>query len=67
MMHPIETLTFDLLQGKCPTATQIQNLCYALHFAMVDADADEMLWLEVSFEDMGDHMIKAIKNSTTVE
>ena len=62
-MHPIETLTFDLLQGKCPTATQIKNLCYALHHAMVTVDADEMLWLEVSFEDMGDHMVKAIKNA----
>lgn len=62
-MHPIETLTFDLLQGKCPTASQIANLCYALHFAMVDANAEEMTCLEVSFEDMGDHMIKAIKNA----
>ena len=67
MMHPIETLTFDLLQGKCPTASQIANLCYALHFAMVEANTEEMIWLEVSFEDMGDHMIKAIKNSTTEE
>jgi hypothetical protein len=63
MMHPIETLTFDLLQGKCPTAIQIQNLCYALHHAMVEANVPEMLWLHVSFEDMGDHMHKAIKNS----
>ena len=67
MMHPIETLTFDLLQGKCPSASHIANLCYALHFAMVEADVPEMDVLEVSFEDMGDHMIKAIKNSTTVE
>ena len=67
MMHPIETLTFDLLQGKCPTASQIANQCYALHFAMVDANADEMLWLEVSFEDMGDHMYKAIKNAASDE
>ena len=62
-MHPIETLTFDLLQGKCPTAIQIQNLCYALHHAMIEANANEMLWLEVSFEDMGDAMHKAIKNA----
>ena len=62
-MHPVETLTFDLLQGKCPTAIQIQNLCYALHHAMVTADTAEMLWLEISFEDMGDAMHKAIKNA----
>jgi len=67
MMHPIETLTFDLLQGKCPTAIQIQNLCYALHHAMIEANANEMLWLEVSFEDMGDHMYKAIKNAASDE
>ena len=67
MMHPIETLTFDLLQGKCPTPIQIQNLCYALHHAMIEANANEMLWLEVSFEDMGDHMYKAIKNAASDE
>jgi hypothetical protein len=59
-MKTIETPTqayIKTLQSQLPIASDLIDLCTALHAAMVDAP--EMLWLDVSFEDMADKLTNA--------
>lgn len=62
-MSTIKQLIAELKAGKCLAAKDIADLAYALHGAMVDADVPEMLWITTSFEDMGDCMVVAMRNS----
>ena len=57
-MSTIKHLIAELAAGKLPAAKDIEELAYTLHSAMLDAP--EMMWLPISFEDMGDAMHKAI-------
>lgn len=61
--HPsaIKFLIAECKNGHCPSAKDIQELCYALHSAMVDIDAPELLWLDHSFEDQGDSYTRAME------
>ena len=47
--------------GHCPSSSDIRALCTALHASMVDADAPELIWLPVNFEDMADMLLEADK------
>lgn len=57
-MSTIKRLIAELAAGKLPAAKDIEELAYTFHSAMLDAP--EMMWLSISFEDMGDAMHKAI-------
>lgn len=59
--NPTQQLIAALDRGPCPSAEDIKALAYALHGTMVAADVPEMLWLNTSFEDMGDAMVKAMR------
>ena len=56
----IEELIDELATGPTPSDEDIKALCYALHSSMVRNNVPSLLWLSVSFEDMGDLMHKAM-------
>jgi hypothetical protein len=56
----IKQLIEELSSGPTPSDEDIKALCYALHASMVRNDVPSLLWLSVSFEDMGDLMHKAM-------
>jgi hypothetical protein len=57
----IQSLVLELESGPAPSNEDIKDLCHALHASMVRNDVPSLLWLSVSFEDMGDLMYKAMK------
>lgn len=58
-MQTVETLIAELGAGVKPSNSQLKRLMYSLHDALVNNPI--MLWLAVSFEDMGDVVSKAMK------
>lgn len=51
--------------NKCPSASDLRDLAYAIHSAQVSCDAPELAGMSSSFEDMGDVMSAAIENEVT--
>jgi len=43
----------------CPSASDLEELCTALHASMVDADVPELEWMPVNFEDLSDAIFRA--------
>lgn len=60
MINPTQAYITEILKpGQCPSAADIEALAYAVHNAQTAADASELAWLPVNFEDMGDAMSRA--------
>lgn len=64
MKTPTQTY-IEAIRKICPSDTELQALCTAVHAAMVDADVSELLWMSINFEDLGDAITTAVEVSHT--